>query len=394
MELKTMKANDLISEIISAFTISLLLIPESIAFSFILGLSPMSGIHSTIIMSLVTSIFGGCPALISGSTAAVATSLVGVKSLLGEEYIFLSVIMGGIIQLLMAFTSVYKYIFNIPGAVSSGFLVALAFLIGYSQINNFKDSKGDWLKVDTLDVTILLTIVSTFITFYGFIIFRFKNFTSADINFPGGLLSIVLLYGLISAFNKQLPVQVIGDRGDVLSSIPVFHLPKVELSFMNILKTLPFSIAMAIAGLTESLFMVKDTSKTLGIPENPFQECIAQGVANIISGFCGGIGGCVLVGQTKFNLENGARTRFSSICTSLFFILFTILFSGTIKNVPMPALIGIMIAIAIKSGDWNSLYKKIDKNWIITVFTSLIGFFSGSLALGVVLGSLLHYNII
>ena len=155
MDIKNLSATEMISEIISGFTISLLLIPESIAFSFILGLTPMSGLHSTMIMSLITSVFGGCPALISGSTAAIATSIVGVKKLLGDEYIFLSVIMGGMIQLLMAFTSTYKYIFNIPGSVSSGFLVALAFLIAESQVYSFKDEKGEWLKPDMLEVSTL-----------------------------------------------------------------------------------------------------------------------------------------------------------------------------------------------------------------------------------------------
>jgi len=269
-------------------------------------------------------------------------------------------------------------------------LISLAFLIAHSQINNFKDEKGNWLKTDMLDVTILLTIISTFITVYGFILFKFKSFASGFINFPGGLLSIILLYLLTIAFGNTLPVQRIGDRRDFGTSLPSLHIPKVEWTLMNFLKVLPFSIGMAIAGLTESLFMVKEASGQFRIPETLFQDSIAQGIANIISGACGGIGGCVLVGQSKFNIENGSTTRFSSICTSLLFICSTLFFSSTIKQIPMPALIGIMFAIAIKSGDWQSLYKKFDNEWVTTLFTSLVGASSGSLAAAVILGSLFH----
>jgi len=390
MVLKRLKATELVTEIISAFTISVLLIPESIAFAFILGLAPAVGIHSTMIMSLVTAVLGGCPALVSGSTAAVATSLVGVKTLLGDEYIFLSVILGGIIQIVMGLTNLYKYIFEIPASVSSGFLIALGLLIAHAQINNFKDEKGNFLKRDILDITILLTMVSTVITIFGLIIFKFQHLSKSFMNLPGGLLSIVLLYMLHAIFGDDLPVQTIGNRGDLGATLPTFHLPKVEWSLMTFLKVLPFSIGMAIAGLTESLFMVKEASTLFNVPETPLQDCIAQGIANILSGACGGIGGCVLVGQSKFNIENGSTTRFSSICTSLFFTFFVLFFSSSIKEIPMPALIGIMFAIAFKSGDWQSLNKKFDKEWITTLFTSVVGFFTGNLAGGVILGSLLH----
>jgi SulP family sulfate permease len=389
MDISRISATEQISEIISGFTIAILLIPESIAFSFILGLPPMSGIHSTIIMSSITSIFGGCPGLISGATAAVATSLSGVTTFVGKEYIFPAVIMGGIIQIIMGLTGISKYISDIPKSVSSGFLIALAVLILLSQISNLQDEKGTWLKNDEMSYTLLLTIIATIVTIFGILLFRFKSITNSEINIPGGLLAIIILFLLTYSF-KNINVQNVGTRGIVQPTLPSVQLPKATLSMMNILKTLPFSIAMAIAGLTESLLMVKETSKALKIPENSFQENMVQGICNILSGFTGGIGGCVLIGQSKFNLENGSKTRLSSISCAVFFILFVLFFGKTIEKIPMPAIIGIMIAIAIKTGDWMALYKKIDKEWITTLVTSLSGIFSGSLSLGIIIGSLVH----
>jgi SulP family sulfate permease len=389
MDIGKLTITEQISEIISGLTIAALLIPESIAFAFILGLPPMAGIHSTMIMSLITSIFGGCPALISGSTAAVATSLAGVTTFVGKDFVFPAVIMGGIFQLLFGFMGISKYISNIPKSVSSGFLIALGVLILLSQISNLKDNKGEWLKSDTMSYTLLLSIIAIIITIFGMIFVSLKHIVNSKINIPGGLLAIILLSFFIYSF-KNIKVENVSDRGNIDNILPSLKIPNVEWSLMNILKTIPFSIAMAIAGLTESLFMVKDTSKLLKIPDNSFQENMAQGVSNIISGACGGIGGCVLIGQSKFNLENGSKTRLSSIATAIFFILFVLFFGKTVEKIPMPAIIGIMVAIAIKTGDWKALYKKIDNEWITTAVTSLTGILSGSLSLAIIVGSILH----
>ena len=389
MDISKITATEQISEIISGFTIAILLIPESIAFSFILGLPSSVGLQSTMIMSSITSIFGGCPGLISGSTAAVATSLSGVTTFVGKEYIFLAVIMGGMIQILMGITGISKYINNIPKSVTSGFLIALGILILLSQLENLKDVNGKWLESDQMSYTLLLTIIATIVSIFGILLFRFKNFTNIDINIPGGLLAIGIII-LLTYFFSGINVQLVSSRGHIQSKLPVLQIPKSDFSFMNILKTLPFSIAMAIAGLTESLLMVKETSKAFKIPDNSFQENIVQGICNILSGFTGGIGGCVLIGQSKFNLENGSKTRLSSISCAIFFILFVLFCGNTIEKIPIPAIIGIMITIALKTGDWKALYKKIDKDWITTLVTSLSGIFSGSLSLGIIIGSLVH----
>jgi sulfate permease, SulP family len=384
-----MNTNQYLTEIISGLTISLLMIPEAIAFAFILGFPPSVGLHSTMIVSLITSLFGGCPALISGSTAAVATSLIGIKEMLGQEYIFLAVIMGGILQIIMGVTGIYKYIYNISKSVSSGFLIALGVLIGLSQLQHFKDTKtGNWFSSDELFTTVFFSLISIIIAEFGLVALNFSKLL--NIKIPGGLISIILLSLLFYVIPYKLPIQFVGDKGDVKNTIPSFKLPKVEWNFINIIKALPFAIAMAIAGLTESIFMVKETSSLLNINASAFQETIAQGIANIVSGIAGGMGGCVLVGQSKYNLENGSKTRLSSLCTSLFFIIFTLFLSSSIEKIPMPAIIGIMLAIAFKTGDWMSLFKKIDKSWIVIAITSIVGISTSSLALAIIIGSILQ----
>lgn len=383
-----MNINDYLTEIISGFTIAQLMIPESMAFSLLLGLPPSVGLHSTMIMSFITSLFGGCPGLISGSTAAVATSLAGINTFVGKEYLFLGVIMGGCIQILMGITGFYKFIYNISKPVTSGFLVALGVLIAMSQLNNMKDSKTNkWFEGEEFFATLFFSLLAALISFYGLVVVKFTKLKNLGIRIPGELISIAVLIGIFFILPYKLPIEKIGDRGDVQNSLPKIQFPKID---SNILKVLPFSIAMAISGLTESIFMVKDASQILHVDGNPFQETIAQGIANIISGLCGGIGGCVLVGETKSNLENGGKTRVSSISASLFFIIFTLFFSKSIELIPMPATIGILLTIAYRTGDWSSLFQGFDTKWFVVVCTAIIGISTGSLAMAIIMGSVIE----
>jgi SulP family sulfate permease len=376
-----------VNELLSGLTIALLMIPEAIAFSFILGLPPAAGIHTSMIMSLITSILGGCPTLITGASGSVATSLLGVKTFLGTEYIYLTVILGGIIQFLFAATGAYNLIDKIPPSVSSGFLVALGVLIAYFQVQNLKDNKGNWLDSDRLETAFIFSAISAIISYFLIIVIRSPVASILNLKIPGGLISMILLT-IIFYLVPTIHMTTIGDKGS-LSSYPQFHMPQVEFTFENIVKTLPFAFAVAIAGLTESIYMLKEASKTLKIKGDSFKETMAQGFANIASGLFSGIGGCVLVGQTKYNLENGAKSQFSSIATSIILIILTLFFSKTIENIPIPAIIGIMVVIAFKTGDWESLMR-FDKNWLTTVITSIVGIASESLTLGIFVGIVYH----
>jgi SulP family sulfate permease len=212
---------------------------------------------------------------------------------------------------------------------------------------------------------------------------------------PGGLLSILVLGLLLYISPIKNIVEVVGSRGDSKISNFAFNVPNVELTSANILKVLPFAVAMALTGLTESIFMVKDASKILNSTANPFVETLAQGIGNIITGLFGGIGGCVLVGQSKYNLENGSKTILSSRATSLFFIALTLFFSKAINNIPMPAIIGIMIMIAFNTATANYKYmlKNFKSEWLIILLTASLGIYSESLALAIIVGSIVQQAI-
>lgn len=385
----------LVNEFLSGLTIALLLIPESIAFAFIMGLTPNTGITNTMVMSLITSLFGGMPTMISGSTAAVATSIAGVSTLLGKEYIIPTVIAGGFMQILAAVTGLYKYVTYVPKHIMSGFLVALAGLIAIHQLDNFKDKDHKWLTGLKMANTTLFTIISTLIAFFGVI--KITHSKDQHIHIPGGLVSMFAITAFIYIFTKYYNIDRVNDIGAVKSELPsLISLDSVYSSNINydaesLIKMLPFSAAMAFTGLLESLIMVRDAESALGVKGDSFRESIVQGIANVATGITGGFGGCVLVGQSKLNLANGAKTQFSSVITSILFIVICLFFGRAINEIPIAAVVGVMFLVVYKTGDWDSIFKpqSFDRRWIITLITAIVGFMSGSLSLGVVVGVVL-----
>lgn len=396
-QMKDISPSQIVNEFLSGLTIALLLIPESIAFAFIMGLSPNVGIHNTMIMSLIPAIFGGMPTMISGSTAAVATSIAGVTTLLGKDYIIPTVIMGGFIQILAAVTGLYKYITYVPKHVMSGFLVALAGLIAVNQLEDFKDKNHKWITGLKLANTTLFTLISAAIAFFGSISLVRAKEKDVSVHVPGGLISMFLITAFIFIFTKYYDVALVKDTGEIKASLPSLisfdqvSPSKINYSVESISKMLPFSFAMAFAGLLESLIMVNDAGRELGIKGDSFKESIVQGISNVISGITGGFGGCVLVGQSKLNLSNGSKTRFSSIITSILFIIVCLFFTRAINEIPIAAVVGVMLLVVYKTGDWDSIFKpqSFDKKWMITIITTAVGFVSGSLTLGVVAGVIL-----
>ena len=385
----------LINEFLSGLTIALLLIPESIAFAFIMGLSPNTGIQNTMVMSLITSLFGGMPTMISGSTAAVATSIAGVSTLLGKEYIIPTVIAGGFIQILAAMTGLYKYVTYVPKHIMSGFLIALAGLIAVHQLDNFKDKEHKWLTGLKMANTTLFTIVSTLIAFFGVITITHSK--DQYIHIPGGLVSMFAITAFIYIFTQYYNIDRVKDTGALKSDLPsIISLDSVSSSKIkydaeSLMKMLPFSAAMAFTGLLESLIMVKDAESALGIKGDSFRESLVQGIANVATGVTGGFGGCVLVGQSKLNLANGAKTQFSSVITSVLFIVICLFFGRAINEIPIAAVVGVMLLVVYKTGDWDSLFKpqSFDRRWVVTIITAIVGFVSGSLTMGVVVGVVL-----
>jgi SulP family sulfate permease len=375
-DITSLTSKDILTDLLSGITISILLIPEAIAFALLLGLPPSTGIQSTMILSLIGSIFGGQPGLISGASAAVATSIAGVTAAAGKEYIPLTVVIGGLLQAIIGFTGLYKLINIMPNGVVSGFMCGLALLIVYSEINSFKTSDGKWFTNDLLAYSVLLTIIGLTIVIYGDI--------KAYVKIPGALSSIIVL-SLSLILLPAIKVMRVQDVGKVQTLFPSFSVPKMD--WASALKVLPYSIAMAVAGTTESLFNLRRVGEELKSKGDSFQETMTQSIGNILCGFTNGMGGCVLGGPTRFNIANGAKSRVSTISAAVFFILFSSVFFKFIDTIPMPAIIAIMFVVAYKTGDWTKLFAVPDKTWIATSSTTLSTYVTGNLAFGVFFGS-------
>lgn len=277
----------------------------------------------------------------------------------------------------------------------SGFLIALAGLIAVHQLDNFKDKDHKWLTGLKLANTTLFTVVSTLIAFFGVI--TISHSKGQYIQIPGGLISMFTITAFIYVFTQYYNIDRVKDAGEINSGLPSLislegiSPSKIKYDAERLLKMLPFSVAMAGTGLLESLIMVKDAESALGIKGDSFRESLVQGIANIATGLTGGFGGCVLVGQSKLNLANGAKTQFSSVITSVLFIVICLFFGRAINEIPVAAVVGVMLLVVYKTGDWDSLFKpqSFDRRWIITVITAMIGFISGSLSLGVIVGVIL-----
>ena len=363
------------SEIISGILIAVILIPETIAYSYLLGVPPSMGIKSTMVMGLLTSWFG-TPTLVSGATAAVATSLIGVVKLLGFEYISITVILGGLLQLLFGVTGLYKYIIQLPNSVNSGFLIALALLIATSQINNLKDIKGHFYDSNKLCNILLFVLMGLFIIQYGYILFRRFG---TDIRIPGSVLEIIL----ISLFVHFIPIDIPKiQKIDV--DMPSINLTKLfeNVTLEKVGMTLPFAFAMSVAGLLESMVMVKKTGTN-----NFFGETMVQGCANILSGLTGGMGGCVLVGESLLNIKNGSKSKIAGIVANVTFILCCFFLMFLVNSLSISSIIAIMLYIAYLTGDWAELTKPTGNTNYTTMITALTGYGSQSLTLGVIVGS-------
>jgi SulP family sulfate permease len=378
---KKNKKYTVFDEIISGLLIAIVMIPETIAYSYMLKAPPNMGFKSSIIMGLITSLFG-TPTLISGATGAVATSLFGVVKNHGIEYIPFTVILGGILQLLFGITGLYKLLINVPSSINSGFLIALAVLIGTSQFENLKDEKSKFYDSNKICNILLFSIIGLFIIQYGYIVLRRSN---TEIRIPGSILEIVL----ISLFLYITPIDIPKikkidqlDLSKFIMDTSIFENMTIE----KILMLLPYAFAMSFAGLFESIVMVKKTNTN-----NYFNETMVQGVANILSGLTGGMGGCVLVGESLLNINNGSKTRIAAIIVSLLLVLINFFFMDIVNKINISSIIAIMLFITYLTGDWKELMSPKGNTSITMLITAFTGIYTDSLTTGVIVGYIFHY---
>ncbi|SER04043.1 SulP family inorganic anion transporter [Neolewinella agarilytica] len=366
------------TEILSGLTVALALIPEAVAFALIAGLDPLIGLYAAFVMGLVTSIFGGRPGMISGATGAVAVVIAALAISHGPEYIFACVILAGILQVIAGVLRLGKLMRLVPHPVVFGFVNGLAIVIFMAQLPQFQDAAGNWLTGSSL--WIMLGLVGlTMLIMWGL-----PKLTKA---FPSGLAGILVVFGLVYAFG--IDTKTVGDIAPIQGDFPWPSIPQVPFTLEMLKIIFPYSLIVAGVGLIESLLTLNIIDEITETRGRGNKEAVAQGAANILSGFTGGMGGCAMIGQSLINISSGARARLSGIVAAVMLLVFIMFGAGLIEQLPMAALTGIMIMVSIGTFEWASLrtFGKMPK-WdiFVLVLVTLITVFLHNLALAVLVG--------
>lgn len=370
------------SEVLSGLTVALALIPEAIAFALIAGLSPLTGLYAAFTIGLVTSIFGGRPGMISGATGAIAVVIVALAKTHGVEYIFATVVFAGVIQVVAGLLKLGKFIRLVPHPVMFGFVNGLAIVIFLSQLDQFKVTGADG------DLHLMqggqLLLMAGLVLFTMLIIWGLPKLTKA---IPSSLTAIIVVSAIVIGFS--LDTKTVGDIASVKGGFPPFHIPMVPFTWESIVIIFPYALIVAAVGLVESLLtlnLIDEITETRGRSN---KECVAQGTANIVTGFFSGMGGCAMIGQSLINISSGARARLSGIVASVMLLVFIMFGANLIERLPMAALTGVMIMVAIGTFEWASLktFRRMPKSDVIVmVLVTLITVFLHNLALAVLIG--------
>jgi SulP family sulfate permease len=370
------------SEVLSGITVALALVPEAVAFSLIAGLSPLTGLYAAFTIGLVTSVLGGRPGMISGATGAVAVVIVALAKSHGVEYIFAAVVLAGVLQIAAGLFRLGKFIRLVPHPVMFGFVNGLAIVIFLAQLDQFKyeDANGAMHWLTGTPLYIMLGFV--FLTM--FIIWGLPKITKA---IPASLTAILVVTAIILGFNIE--TKNVGDIASISGGFPPFHIPEVPFTWEALTIIFPYALIIAGVGLTESLLtlnLVDEITQTRGRSN---KECVAQGAANVVTGFFSGMGGCAMIGQSLINISSGARARLSGIVASILLLVFIMFFAEYIEQMPMAALTGLMIMVAIGTFEWASL-KTFGKmpltDIIVMVLVAAITLIFHNLALAVLIG--------
>lgn len=369
-------------EILSGITVALALVPEAVAFSLIANVSPLIGLYTAFIIGLITSIFGGRPGMISGATGAIAVVTVSLVISHGVEYLFAAVVLMGLIQVTIGLLKLGKFIRLVPHPVIFGFVNGLAIVIFMAQLDQLKttDAAGnsEWLSGYPLMIMlgfILLTMA---------IIHFLPKLTKA---IPSSLAAIIIVSAIIIGFG--IHTKSVGDIASIAGGLPEFHIPQMPVTWETLKIIFPYSLIMALVGLIESLLtltVVDEMTETRGKGN---KECIAQGAANITTGFFGGMGGCAMIGQSIINVSSGGRSRLSGIVASIGLLMIVLFGSSLIEKVPMAALVGLMFMVAIGTFEWASLkvFRKVPQiDFIVMVLVTLVTVLFHNLALAVISG--------
>ena len=360
-------------EVLAGLVVALALIPEAISFSIIAGVDPRVGLFASFTMAVVTSILGGRAAMVSAATGAIALVLAPLVREHGVDYLVAAVVLGGLIQIVLGALGVARLMRFLPRMVMVGFVNALAILIFLAQLPYLVDVP--WPVYALLAVGLVVMV-------------GLPKLTTA---FPAPLAAIVGLTAFTVAAGLAVPT--VGDQGALPDSLPVLSLPAVPFTLETLSIIAPYALAMAVVGLMESLMTAKLVDSITDTHSNKTRESWAQGVANVVTGFFGGMGGCAMIGQTMINVRSGARSRLSTFLAGVFLLVLVVALGEVVARIPMAALVAVMIMVAVGTFDWHSIapatLRRMPRSEL-TVMAVTVGVTvaTHNLAIGVVVGVL------
>jgi SulP family sulfate permease len=391
---------DLVSlrtEVLSGLTVALALVPEAVAFAFVAGVHPLVGLYAAFIVGLITAVIGGRPGMISGATGALAVVMVALVANHGIEYLFATVVLMGVMQILAGVFRLGKFIRLVPHAVMLGFVNGLAIVIFLAQLSQFQVpgtaeaaghgmAGGEWLT--GLPLVMMLGLVGLTMA----IIWLLPKLTTS---FPAPLAGIGIVAFIVIVFNIDVPR--VGDMASIEGGLPSFHLPMVPLNFETLTIIFPYALVLAAIGLIESLLTLNLVNRMLGTRGGASKECMAQGVANTVTGVFGGMGGCAMIGQSMINVRSGGQKRLSAIAASLFLLSFILFAAPLIEQIPLAALVGVMFMVVIGTFAWNSFrimrVVPLHATWVMLLVTFVTVWQDLAVAVAVgVIASALRYS--
>ncbi len=381
-------AGQIRTEILSGLTVALALVPEAVAFAFVAGVHPLVGLYAAFLVGLVTALIGGRPGMISGATGALAVVMVALVAQHGVEYLFATVVLMGLLQIGAGVLRWGKFIRLVPHPVMLGFVNGLAIVIFLAQMSQFKVpgsmksdghgmSGGEWLPLDQIGMMLGLVALTMGI------IWVMPRITKI---IPAPLAGIGVVAGLVIAFGLDVPR--VGDMASIEGGLPPFHIPAVPLNLETLQIILPYAVILAAIGLIESLLTLNLVGEMTGQKGGASQECVAQGVANTLTGFFGGMGGCAMIGQSMINVKSGGRTRIAGVAAALMLLAFILVASPLIEMIPLAALVGVMFMVVIGTFAWNSLriLRKVPLNDAFVIILVTVVTVMEDLAVAVVVG--------
>ncbi|MEN8642711.1 SulP family inorganic anion transporter [Pseudomonas sichuanensis] len=364
-----MKPARLRADLLAGLTTSFALVPECIAFALVAHLNPLMGLYGAFIICTLTALFGGRPGMISGAAGSMAVVIVALVVQHGAQYLLATVLLGGVVMILFGVLRLGKLVRLVPYPVMLGFVNGLAIVIALAQLEHFKEGE-QWLSGTPLYLMIGLVALTMLV------VYVLPKLTRAV---PPALVAILGVGLLVYLFG--LPTRTLGDMAHIAGGLPQLALPDVPWSLETLKIIAPYALLMAMVGLLETLLTLNLTDEVTESRGYPDRECVALGAANMVSGLCGGMGGCAMIGQTVINLSSNGRGRLSGVVAGVMILLFVLFLSPLIERIPLAALVGVMFVVAQQTFAWASLrvLRKVPASdvlaivavTVVTVFTDL-----------------------